>query len=280
MLNNYKETVKNRITKIRYLRNLTLKHFRRFDGRLRIYLTLQCNLRCVYCVNQCFEGTESRISEYSLSSAEKWISAINREKRHIVITGGEPTLHPEFIEILNGIDQRLEVMVYTNFKWSESFLERFLSQARRTPIFYGSYHPSSGDPRNFIHILKTLRRNGRFRGSLHAIDSKQNDVVLMKAVSRIESEGFGIKLDQDQSALFHCACRRFRKSVECIKQIILIAPDGYRYPCVSKMVRRKNTLENIFTEPLGPEKVSTICGDYGYCAPCDGIGSVKFNVLK
>jgi MoaA/NifB/PqqE/SkfB family radical SAM enzyme len=280
MFNNYIGALRNRITKVQVLRNLALKHFKKFDGRMRCYLTLRCNLQCAYCVNQCFERTESRISEYSPADGDKWISAINREKRDVILTGGEPTLHPDFIEILNGIDQSLDVMVYTNFKWSESFLECFLSQAKRTPIFYGSYHPSSGDPRNFIRIIKTLRRNRRFRGSLHAIDSKQNDDLRMEALSRIESEGFEIKLDSDQSSLFECASRKFRKNVECLKQIILIAPDGYRYPCVSKMVRRRNTLENIFTAPPGPEKVSTLCSDYGYCAPCDGLGSVKFKLLK
>jgi MoaA/NifB/PqqE/SkfB family radical SAM enzyme len=280
MFNKGTGALKNRIANIRLLRNLRLTHFKKFDGRLRAYLTLHCNLRCAYCVNRCFEGTESRISEYPLSSADEWISAINRQKRHVVFTGGEPTLHPEFIEILNGIDQNLEVTVYTNFQWSGSFLRRFLSRAGRTPVFYGSYHPSSGGPGNFLHVLKTLKDNGKFRGSLHAIDLSQDRHFLKEAVSIIESEGFGVKLDSDQSGLFDCSGRQFRKRVECLKQIILIAPDGYRYPCVSKMVRRQNTLENIFTEPVGPEKITTICGDYGYCAPCDGLGSVTFKLLK
>jgi len=272
-------TLANRISTIPVLRKLKLKHFKKFDGRTRVYLTLQCNLRCDYCVNQCFDRDETRISEYTLSGADAWISALNREGRNVVITGGEPTLHPDFIEIVNGIDRRLEVMVYTNFQWSESFLQRFLSQAERIPVFYGSYHPSSGDPRKFLHILKTLRRNGKLKGTLHAIDSARNRHALRYAVSVIETEGFEIKIDSDQSGMFPCSSKKFRKNVRCEKEIILVAPDGYRYPCVSKMVRRQYTLENIFTSPLGPEKISTVCSDYGYCAPCDGLGSVRFTAL-
>lgn len=39
--------------KFDFIRNIYFKFINKFDGYIRIYLTLECNLTCQYCVNQC-----------------------------------------------------------------------------------------------------------------------------------------------------------------------------------------------------------------------------------
>lgn len=265
--------LKEKLRKNDFLRHLYLFHFKRFDGKVRIYLTLECNLSCHYCVNR-FLG---KIKKYKLVSGTDWIKAINRERRDVAFTGGEPTLHPDFIEIINGIDPKLHVKVYTNFKWNNDFLKRYIKEIKRQVEFYGSYHPPSGRPEQFIKIVNELKKHNKFNGSIHAIRYRNQEKFLREVSKIFKKKSIDIEIDKDQYEVYDYCAKKFDKKVLCSKKVILIAPDGYRYQCVSKIVRGLYPLENFIKGHISSEKIESIC--FGYCAPCDGLGEVSFKEL-
>jgi molybdenum cofactor biosynthesis enzyme MoaA len=74
-------------------------------GDLRIVLTSKCNLKCSHCHN---EGNPppwlSNKNEIDLSRIEELLSvAASHGARSVKFTGGDPTLHPDFIELLSTI---------------------------------------------------------------------------------------------------------------------------------------------------------------------------------
>jgi radical SAM protein with 4Fe4S-binding SPASM domain len=85
---------------------------------LALELTAQCNNRCPGCGNV-FTQNRSR----QPLSAGQWteiIESLSPYATRLKITGGEPTLHPEFERILRAI-QRVDISftLFTNARWSD-----------------------------------------------------------------------------------------------------------------------------------------------------------------
>lgn len=260
---------------ITFLRNIYLKYFKRFDEKLRIYLTLACNLKCGYCVNN-FHG---KLYPFKHLSGKEWIKIINREGKDIVLTGGEPTLHKDFIQIVNGIDPKIDVRGYTNLVWTDKFLEEYIKKVKRKVDFYVSYHISSGDVQRFIEILKKLKKSGKFNGTVHTVCSDKNRIKELKKI--FSKNGISIGVDDDQYGMFHESCsKKFRKKVICSKKLYLIAPNGVRFRCLSYLVRNKQPLEDLTKTKLLNPTFCDKCDDYGYCAPCDMLGEVVIKSIQ
>lgn len=89
-----------------------------FDPNTRVtdFMTLivthQCNLNCSYCIDQ-RRGAAEMIT---LANVEKAITfAAGNGIKDILITGGEPTLHPDIVKIAKIIhDSSLRVIITTN----------------------------------------------------------------------------------------------------------------------------------------------------------------------
>lgn len=80
-------------------------------------LTPDCNNRCPACFN-IFEDNSA-----PLLSARDWqaiLGAISPHAHRLKLTGGEPTLHPDFPAIVQAIAQRnIEFTVFTNGRWQD-----------------------------------------------------------------------------------------------------------------------------------------------------------------
>ncbi len=75
---------------------------------LGLSLTSKCNLECKYC----YLGDRA---EYSLKKADVLNELNNSDEETLYLTGGEPTLHPNFNEILNkGLSLFSNVIFFTN----------------------------------------------------------------------------------------------------------------------------------------------------------------------
>jgi len=249
----------------------------RFDGYVRIYPTLACNLRCDYCVNRHYPSAY-RGDEYPLLPAAQWAEALNRIGRNVIITGGEPFLYPGIDVLLNSLREELKVKIYTNFAVKKTL--DIMERVERPVVFLGSYHPVSGPPDDFIRTINNLRETGKFSGTIHTIEAACPKDELLEMKERFRQDGWDLQLDRDQRILFPGAQMNFRKKVECRRRIILVAPDGNRYQCVSKMLRRKEPLGNIFDRDPEPEEMAVICAEYGCCAPCDGLGETRIRRRK
>ncbi|WP_169703630.1 radical SAM protein [Candidatus Kuenenia stuttgartiensis] len=83
------------------------------------FLSLACNLRCSYCINYFEEGTFAK----KHLPGKDWVRGLNRiVSRHdlpLSLQGGEPSLHKDFIYILNNIKSELNIDILTNLQFDE-----------------------------------------------------------------------------------------------------------------------------------------------------------------
>ena len=249
----------------------------RFDGFIRIYPTLACNLRCPYCVNY-HVGDEYRGDEFLTLAPEQWVEALNRIARNVIISGGEPFLYGGLVELLNGIRKDLDVRIYTNFKVKNT--PEIIAKVNRPLQFLVSYHTGSGSVDDFLAIANRVRKMGKFKGVIHGISAREQRDLLVKTKKTFAQSGWNLKIDDDQRLLFEGASKKFRKRVRCTRRVILVAPDGSRYQCVSKLTRRVDPIGNVLESDPDPEAATVVCSDYGYCSPCDCLGESRFEILS
>ena len=245
-----------------------------FDGHLRVYPTLRCNLRCSYCVN---EQMGARPQKFPETTPVQWIQALNREKRHVVFTGGEPFLYQGLIQVINNIAPELKVRVYSNFSLD---VRPHLDSLRRPMHFYLSWHPQRKTGRAlFLDNVLHMQKNPLFTADIHALAAEENCHRLEQDIEFFRRNGLTVQRDSDQRDFIGCGRPNVAKAV-CSKTIYLIAPDGSRFQCVSRLVRDDRPMENILHESLGPEEALDICPDFGNCAPCDGLGQTKMAIFN
>ncbi len=242
-----------------------------FDGWLRIYPTLRCNLNCAYCVHN-HNLPESIADTYQLVPWQKWAEFINKTGRNVIFTGGEPFLYPDLVKLLNAISPGIKVKIYSNFS---ADMQDYIKNCQRQVIFFGTYHPVSGPVEKFIDTINAMRAAGKFAGNIHMVGWSKQLAFAKHAQQEFARHQWYVFIDDDQYRQDDSSCMKFKKKVHCTRRIYLLAPDGRRFLCVSKMLRQKDALGNVLETGLGADQVTIECQEYGYCNPCDNLGETK-----
>ncbi len=96
--------------------------FRRSRRRIELNITFACNLRCVNCDRSCEQAPTSM--QMSLQQVHTFIEetiAAGYKWDDIVIIGGEPTIHTEFLKIVEALRQyrnlhspKTRIVIFTN----------------------------------------------------------------------------------------------------------------------------------------------------------------------
>ncbi len=82
-------------------------------------ITAACNCRCAGCSN--VYSTERSTPPLPAAIWEEWIADWGPSAVEIRLTGGEPTLHPEFDRILKHVTSYgARILVFTNARWEDS----------------------------------------------------------------------------------------------------------------------------------------------------------------
>jgi AdoMet-dependent heme synthase len=128
-------------------------------------LTSQCNNRCVGCSNVYHDARTTQVM-----SAASWadlLSSFADDAVHIRLTGGEPTLHPDFFAILEtATAYRAWVTIFTNGRWQDpqTFVERVRGWPRLAGLLISLHgaHPASheaftGVPGSFAETVQNIR---------------------------------------------------------------------------------------------------------------------------
>ncbi len=82
---------------------MAIDRFGRAIHYIRISVTDHCNLRCVYCMPEkmTFRPTEEMMSFDEIVTLTRLLTSLGFDK--IRLTGGEPTVHPQIVEIVGAI---------------------------------------------------------------------------------------------------------------------------------------------------------------------------------
>ncbi len=269
------KTIKNKIS-------LIISKFRKllnFEKRiLRIYPTLRCNLKCNYCVNT-YNPDNCKNHNYKEISSQEWLNIIKKSRcKTVVLTGGEPTLYKEFYKLINSIPEKIEIKIYSNMTFDANSL---ISKIKRPITFLGSYHSSCKSITNILNCITIISKHN-ISGTLHIIDTPENKNVIKESKeifgNKIPSN-WSFSIDADQRELYPSAKGNCQRKVICSRDIIIVAPDGIRYPCIAGLTSQRWALEDLKKEKFSPDRFSITCDNWGSCAPCDGIGKNKIKFL-
>jgi MoaA/NifB/PqqE/SkfB family radical SAM enzyme len=266
------------------------------------FLTMRCQLNCSFCLNA-FDNRFNR-KGYEEISGKDWIKGFNRiEPRKgipMTLSGGEPSLHPDFIEIINNTNPELDIDILTNLYWPDKKIDEFIDKVdpkrlkRDSPYasIRASYHPEQMDPEKLVKNAKKLQDSGFDVGiwsvlypspeQLSAINQMQFrckdngiDFRVKEFTGDYKGERYGDyskypgaigtmpMTDSDGFEYIpagNCICRTSE---------LLLGPDARAYKCHSDLYGEEDSIGNLLDEDFSIEHKFRKCKKYGVCHPCD-----------
>lgn len=128
-------------------------------------MTLRCNGGCPYCIlngrGKCSQGKE--LSGKEILSF--WNNVQHRIHQNLSILGGEPTLHPDIIEVVNNLEG-YHITITTNcrtpFYKDPEFYKRFKPHPSSKLRINTTFHPHHISPKEYIRVIKLFRKTGYF----------------------------------------------------------------------------------------------------------------------
>ncbi|OGX00381.1 MAG: hypothetical protein A3I73_03410 [Omnitrophica bacterium RIFCSPLOWO2_02_FULL_45_16] len=289
-----------------------------FDYYFGVFLNLNCSLPCEYCVQK-ITLPHAPTASYGIVPGKKWVEALNSvagrqkkrflrasKKKKISVTGGEPSLHPDFVYVLNNLDNNWKITVTSNF--TSPFFDKdikFLRQIKRSQgrlKFNASFHFMYAGIEKFIENVKKMKRAGFFVHSLFLVAhpahmkeieeyknrlSKIHPIVkLQRFFGRHEGilypseNAYDIICEQEDGIRNYEAYREgfnqsVKKDIYCRMKKVLFAPNGDIYNCHYKLYTgHEDKFGNIFDPSAKDLRIVMpqdffLCHDYGFCNPCD-----------
>lgn len=248
-----------------------------------VFLTMECNLHCSYCINR-FNGP---VSAGRAMSGVQWIAGLNRLAARsdlpISLQGGEPTLHPDFFAIINGVKPELHIDLLTNL---ETDLDRFMAEVdpkrlRRDAPYASirvSYHPEVMKIEDLASQLARLLDAGYYVGVWGV-----SHPGLCEEISRAQAYCTGLGIDfrtkeylgevdgkMVGNLSFPDACDMLtHPQVKCRTTELLIGPGGDVFRCHADLYQGRNTVGHILDPGFVIDDSFRLCENYGSCNPCD-----------
>jgi MoaA/NifB/PqqE/SkfB family radical SAM enzyme len=248
-----------------------------------VFLTFRCPYHCSYCINRF--GINPKLPDQTISGTE-WIDFFNRlETRDIPITlqGGEPSSHPDFIDIIKETSKTHSVDILTTLPFDirkfvkEIDPEKLNRNAPYAPIRV-TYHPEQFSLELLIKKAKFLQDAG-FRIGIYGI-MHPSQTAKIKYARHICSElgmdfrtksflGFYNGKLYGQYAYKDACTLKIPKTCQCAPSELLIAPDGFIYPCHHHLYNQVDPAGHIHQKDLLITDEYRKCNYYGHCNPCD-----------
>lgn len=119
------------------------------------YLNNECNYKCSFCKPQDIKTVFVDINKW----IEVWDGIYDRyESCHIHISGGEPFIYPNFIELITRLSKKHTLEFSTNLSIDIGpFIENISPQKARLG---GSFHPEFADFEDFLEKILLLKERG------------------------------------------------------------------------------------------------------------------------
>ncbi len=244
-----------------------------------VFLTFACNLNCDYCINK-YNG----LHKYTHLSATDWVKGLNRihtrKDLPITISGGEPTVYPEFYKLVNGIRSDMSLDLLTNGEFDVENFSRYITSYRfKREAPYASirfsYHKGYT---NLLRLLSTVEylKSRNYSVGIWGLDKFKNRAI--KLACKMLGIDFRVKAFLDGKNGFYRYSRGldgFPKPRMCKPSELLIAPDGRLFRCHHDLYHGVNSYGHILDEEVKLPTDFIPCSYFGLCNPCDL--KIKFN---
>jgi len=250
---------------------------------IAVFLTLACNYRCSYCINY-FEITQF---DKLLIRGEDWARGLNRivsrDDLPITLQGGEPSIHKDFIELLNYIKPTLKIDILTNIQFDvDAFIEKVKPDRLKRVSPYApirvSFHPEVMRLDETLSKVLKMQMAGFDVGIWGVMHPMQEDIIL-EAQKRAKKMGVDFRTkeflgDYDGSLFgtykYKGACdKKFRKRCLCKTSELIIGPSGGVYRCHSDLYEGRNPIGSILDPDFEIKDTFRPCDWFGHCNPCD-----------
>ncbi len=250
---------------------------------IAVFLFMGCNLNCSYCINKYESGKYLR----QIMNGDDWIKALNRLKSRdnlpATLEGGEPSLHPDFIEIINGIRKDLNIDILTNLQFDvDEFIKKVDPNRVKREAPYASirvsYHPEQMKLEPLIEKVLKMQNAGfsiGVWGVLHPFWEKH----ILEAQEKCKKLGIDFRtkefLGEYKGKLYgkykypDAVSMKIRKNVLCKTTELIIGPTGHIYRCHSDFYERRTPIGHILDPEFNIEDIYRECSWYGHCNPCD-----------
>jgi len=248
------------------------------------FLTLDCNLKCGYCINSFGAGNKFKIP---LMPGRSWIEGMNRlvchENLPVTIQGGEPGLHPDFISIIKNIKEDLNIDILTNLSFNvDDFIKELkpsrLNRNAPYPNIRASYHPSHTDLNDFINRVAKIQRAG-FSIGVFVILHPQFQQEITELKKRCLDLGIDCRTKEflgEFNGKMHGAYLypeavgdTKRKKCLCRTSELIIGPDGNVFRCHHDLYKNFPPVGNLLEPDFKINDIFRECAQFGDCNPCD-----------
>lgn len=248
-----------------------------------VFLTFACNLNCSYCINNFENGLNKR----KTISGKDWVNFLNRiESRPdlpITLQGGEPSVHPDFIYIVNNLKPELNIDILTNLRFDiNEFIKNVNPQRLKRYAPYASirvsYHPETMGLDDTINkTLKMLEAgfSTGIWGVLHPAFERHIKDARQKCLDRgidFRTKDFLGEYNGKIHGTYKYpdACgKKSRKKVLCKTTEFLIDPQGNVFRCHHDLYKGINVIDTLFNPGFEIQDIYRDCDAFGFCNPCD-----------
>ncbi len=248
------------------------------------FLTLDCNLKCGYCINYFGAGNKFK---NPIMPGEKWIEGLNRitstEDLPVTIQGGEPGLHPDFIRIIKNIKEDLNIDILTNLSFDvNEFIREIkpscLNRGAPYPNIRVSYHPPHMDLDELVNKVTKLKRAG-FSIGIFIILHPEFGEKITEAKRRCLELGIDCRTKDFLGEFNGKMHGRYlypaavgnteRKKCLCRTSELIIGPDGNIFRCHHDLYKSFPPVGNLLEPGFEIKDAFRECGQFGDCNPCD-----------
>ena len=245
---------------------------------IAVFLTFACDNDCPYCITR-LDG----LVQKETIPAKNWIDLFNSMEIigdvPLTFQGGEPTLHPEFYQIVNGIDLKnksLNLMTNLNFdpqEFMKAVNPDIFNRKAPFPSIRVSYHIEQIERDIIIDKVKIMTDKGYGIG-LYMLDHPNNQKEIKKIRKTCQKLGIDFRLKDYLDKNIEASKIRYHFNedtlVHCRNSDLIIGPDLNVYKCHYDLYTNKVPLFNLKNSQMDSvEPIWTTCSYPTRCNPCD-----------
>lgn len=257
-----------------------------------VFLTYKCNMYCSYCINE-----HSKLERVKELSGTDWIRGltriVTRADLPLTIQGGEPTVHPEFPFIINGLQHEglwLDLLSNGIFLVGK-FMYEIDNQAFKRDAKYASIRFSYHENTNSAELLSNasvLQDSGyevgiwgveiptdKMKAKLGIIKNMAKELKIDFRTKEYLGTWFGKLYGSYKYPNAVSSENKKTWNRKCKASELLINPAGDIFRCHRDLYANEYTVGNILNPELKIYNDFRPCMNYGDCNPCDI--KLKFN---
>lgn len=129
-------------------------------------LTPHCNYKCSYCFGNAGMKNSSFSTLDQLKNVVDKLMSLNKKYYNILLIGGEPTIHPQFLNLLkyfNSLDKNISMIIVSNGSRPISYFEElFNSISNKELLLNISVHLEHADLEHIKDIIKLGNKFNKF----------------------------------------------------------------------------------------------------------------------